>query len=266
MGHSNLSRCRLRNYRLLPFVTLFLSFSMWCTPPLLLGDELPYLVKLQPRPVQESWFKINELIKENTSLEKPLPDPYLARAELWSLVGNHEEAMEDYLQATNLTLESNPSVADQSRMLVVLKEALKRLAEQPQPRYPQKSREFFQDGFRLFYHGMYEEAAPLLAEATRLNTTDPVYRVVRALNCKKLGQKSKAKQQLSAASSLMKRPYFSKFELMDFHNRLERIQYADRRWISTGLLSAGLSDQSAQKKATQLVSRIETTVKSDQVN
>lgn len=265
MGRSNLSRC-LRNYRLLPSVTLLLTLSIWCSPSLLLGDELPYLLKLQPRPVQESWFKINELIKENTSLEKPIPDPYLARAELWSLVGNHEEAIEDYLQATNLTLEGNPSVADQSRMLVVLKEALKRLAEQPQPRYPQKSREFFQDGFRLFYHGMHEDAAPLLAEATRLDTTDPVFRVVRALNCKKLGQNLKAKQQLSAASSLMKRPYFSKFELMDFHNRLERIQYADRRWISAGLLRAGLSDQSPQQKATQLVSRIEITVKSDQVN
>ena len=266
MGRFILFRYRPRNYRLLPTLSLFLSILMWSTPSLLLGEELPYLIKLQPKLVQESWFKINELIEENASLEKPLPDPYLARAELWSLVGNHEEAIEDYLQATNLTLEGAPSVADQSRMLVVLKEALNRLAEQPQPRYPQKSREFYQDGFRLFYHGMHEEAAPLLAEATRLDTTDPVFRVVRALNCKKLGQNSKAKQQLSAASSLMKRPYFSKFELMDFHSRLERIQYADRRWISTGLLRAGLSDQSAQQKATQLVSRIEGTVKSDQVN
>tara|TARA_R110002111_G_C6005549_1_gene373811 strand:- start:9790 stop:10581 length:792 start_codon:yes stop_codon:yes gene_type:complete len=263
MTRSNLSCFCIENKFLLAFISMLIWLASWGNPSLLLGEELPYLIELQPGQVQESWHKVNQLIKENASLEKPLPDPYLARAELWTLVGNHEEAIEDYLEATNLTLDGNPTVADQTRMLLHLKESLKRLAGQPQPRYPQKSREFFQVGFRLFYKGMYEEAAPLLAEATRLNTSDAVYRVVRALNCKKLGQHTKASQQLSAASSILKHPYFSKYELMDFHTRLERIQYSDRRWISEGLLNAGLSDQSTRKKANRLVSQIEITVKSN---
>ena len=129
MGHSNLFRFSSRNHRTLPFTILYITLSIWCSPSLLLGDELPYLIKLQPRPVHESWIKINELIKENASLEKPLPDPYLARAELWSLVGNHEEAIEDYLQEYEgqydpLFQQKQPSASDNSKVSLQKKRTL----------------------------------------------------------------------------------------------------------------------------------------------
>ena len=236
-------------------VILSLSLSLRAA----VGEELPllmpHLIAIQPPNVRQAWQQVSVLVAENEQLEQPQPEPFLARAELWTTAGNHEEAVEDYLRATNLLLAGKPSLVEQSRVLGLLRAALERLVAQPQALYPVQAASAFRAGIAFFNACQFEQAAPLLAEATRLNPTDAVYRAVRALNYRKLKDEDAANRQLATAASIIRRPIISEDELRGFHIRLERIQGKDRRWISAGIISAGLSQSDSRSEARQLLNQ-----------
>ncbi len=70
---------------------------------------LPILIQRQPDNVQRAWIEIDKIVDDNKKLNEPLPEPYMARGELWSRVGSHEDAMSDYLLATELFFRGNPT-------------------------------------------------------------------------------------------------------------------------------------------------------------
>src|SRR5665213_3135675 len=121
--------------------TVLMALVMSSAPAqVVIGGELElvdsYLIRRQPESFQNVWREVDELVRENKSLERPLPDPLFARGDLWATVGNHEEALEDYLSATKLLLSGQPTLVDQSSALVRLSDALERLAKRPLPEYP----------------------------------------------------------------------------------------------------------------------------------
>src|SRR5665213_1529327 len=129
----------------------------------LLADELElqesYLITRQPESFQKAWREVDELVRENKSLDRPLPDPLFARGDLWATLGNHEEALEDYLSGTKLLLAGQPTLVEQSSALGRLSDALERLAKRPRPEYPVEAQQAFLVGVEHFEHRRTELAA-----------------------------------------------------------------------------------------------------------
>ena len=214
----------------------------------IIGADIPYLIARQPEAVQEAWQTIDELIQENASLEQPLPDPLFARADLWAAAGNHEDALEDYLEATKLLFATRPNLIDQSRALNQLREALDRLSKHPRTEFPYEASDAFWLGVSAFSQNRMEAAAEFFAEATRLKPSDPVYRAYRGVTLKRLGKKSDAGRQLAVAQSILHGPNYPPHGLREFHQRLEKIQGAERRWIHESVNSPhSASDQAKQE-------------------
>ena len=76
------------------FLTLFLTPFLTSVSA---DESVPYLISIQTPKIKEAWRQVSELIQQNDRSPNPLPDPYLARAEIWTNVGSHEDAVEDYL-------------------------------------------------------------------------------------------------------------------------------------------------------------------------
>lgn len=213
---------------------------------------LPYLIRHQPESVQDSWLVVDELIRENESLDRPLPDPYFARGDLWATAGNHEEAVDDYLRATRLLFSGKPTLVEQSRALGRLSDALEGLSKHPIPDYPAEAEQMFWAGVDHFEHRRAKDAEACFKEATRLRPSDPVYRAYRALACRRLGKSGDADRQLAIAASILRKPnYYIWDEKKDFHTRLQRVQGADRRWIHAGLNSPTAEIDLVQSEATR---------------
>jgi hypothetical protein len=204
---------------------------------------VPHLIAAQGPQLGAAWKEVENLIEENERLPLRSPDPYIARAEVWTAAGSHEDALEDYLRASRLMLAGSPTLVEKSRLLDSLLLSMDRLSRQPKPMYPLEADQAFEGGLDLFYKGYFAAAAPLFAEATRLNPDNAVYRVVRALNHRKLGEESSAKRQLAAAAAVLNARDFSEFRRVRFYQRLERIQGPDRQWITAGLRYAAVSAQ-----------------------
>lgn len=223
----------------------------------------PYLISIQTPKIKEAWRQVSELIADNDKSPNPLPDPYLARAEIWTSVGSHEDAVEDYLTASRLIMLSDPSLIEQSRVFKSLRDSLERLAKAPQPVYPIKASSAFQKAVELYYHGQFFQASPLFAEATRLEPNDAVYRAFRALNYYKIGDQSSAEKQIAVAASIIRKPESINPNAReeDFHKRLERIQGPDRQWLANTMLSLEIVNKSLTSQADQFLVRFETNPK-----
>ena len=241
-----------RNWRiaviLCSITTSFWSSSFCATS---FGADLPFLIARQSETVQEAWRTVDELVRENASLEQSLPDPLLARADLWATVGNHEEALDDYLQATKLLFAMRPSLVEQSRALNRLSDALERLSKRPRPEYPYEADDAFWHGVRNFENHRLEAAAAFFAEATRLMPSDAVYRAYRGITLKRLGQAIDAERQLAVAASILRRPDCLERERSGFHIRLENIQGSERRWITQSVNLPPSASRLPQQEAAQ---------------
>ena len=192
-----------------------------------------FLIARQPKAIQDAWRTIEELVQENESLPTRLPDPFFARGDLWASVGNHEEAIEDYLRAAKLTAVGRPNLVEQSRALARLSDALERLSKRPQPDFPAEAAQAFWAGVEHFEHRRIKVADAYFKEATRLQPSDAVYRAYRAVGSLRLGNTLDAERQMAVAASILRRTeYYIPRETRDFHVRLERVQGADRRWIN----------------------------------
>lgn len=238
------------------FNTALTFFVCVVLAPLCNADAIPYLIAKQPAEVREAWKEVDSLIIENGQLESPIPDPYLARAELWTQAGSHEDAVADYVQAVQIMLSRDASLIEQSKVLRLLRQSLHNLSQMPRAVYPTHAVDAYQKGFELYHRHRHEEAAYYFAEATRLNPEDSVYRVMRALNYRELKRDGDASQQLASAAGILRHPSTGARESAVFHRRLERIQGDDRLWIMDGLVKAELSAADPNLEATRVLSSL----------
>lgn len=215
--------------------------------------DLPYLISRESEEVQETWRNVDELVRENEKLESPIPDPLYARAELWTSVGVHEEALDDYLEATKLFLRTKPNLVDQSVALKRLSEALERVSRRPSPDYPYEANDAFWFGYHQFNQQRYEIAVAYFSEASRLMPNDAVYRVYRALALQRIGNTADAERQLTVASSLLRRPNCPERELRGYPIRLERVQGTDRQWVDSFVKSPLPTRKLANVEAAELL-------------
>lgn len=166
------------------------------------GEEVPALISLQPPQVQQAWREVQAAIRENAKQRRPAPEPYFARAEIWSLVNNHDAAMRDYLVAARLSIERGESLETQAGYFNKLYEALDRLDEAPSPAVIGSSKSHYGRGVHAFWRNDLRAALMHFEDAVQLEPADPVNWYYRALTYARLGQTRRAQHDVLMAARL----------------------------------------------------------------
>ncbi len=195
--------------------------------------DVPELIRKAGPSIQKAYVQIEKTIRENEKLSKPLPEPYLARGEIWTAVGNHEEALADYLKATDLLYKGKPTLLDQSRYLERLHKTLQRLRNMPTPYYPEDAAQQYDAGTNYYFRCMFDKALPHLTEAIRLNPADPVYWYYRGLTYKQLGRESEAERDVKIGANLVRKAEErNRYIHQEVGQALERVQGPIRQWLT----------------------------------
>ena len=198
--------------------------------------QMPILIQRQPDIIQRAWIEIHKIVADNEKLSQPLPDPYVARGDLWSRVGSHEDALSDYLKATELFFRGTPTPSEQARHLSQLRRALDAVVQQPKPRYPNEAASEYSLGLLASRRGDYAIAESHFAESSRLMPEVALYRVHRALALHEQGRDEEADRQVAAALSLIRATGQSAPKDMQLLQRgLEHVQGPSRLWLSREL-------------------------------
>lgn len=166
------------------------------------GDELPAIILLQSPQVRRAWREVEASIRENARQARPAPEPYFARAEIWSLVNNHDSAMRDYLRAAQLSIERGESLQSQAGYFNKLYEALDRLDQAPSPAVIGSSKSHFGRGAHAFWRGDLRTALMHFEDAVQLEPVDPLNWYYRALTYKRLGYARRAQHDALMAARL----------------------------------------------------------------
>lgn len=199
-------------------------------------EGVPALIQLQSRAVQSAWAEIDNILRENRKLERQTAEPYLARAELWVVAGSHEDALRDYLTATDLLTKNQSNPAEQAGHLTRLRTALDQLLQQLRPHFPNAARDEFHSGTNAFQANRMADAAWSFEEACRLDSSVAMYHIYRALAYKRLGRDQDAEREVATAASLMRTPGSNvNGELRDLNSRLEFVQGPLRNWLNETL-------------------------------
>jgi len=105
-------------------VSVFYIVQLFARDPNL---DLPALIKLGPKSLQQSFVLIEKTIKENPEN----PEPLMARAEIYASIGNNETAIKDCLQAYKLLLAKNATPAAKIKFLSKLSEFIAKSETNP---------------------------------------------------------------------------------------------------------------------------------------
>lgn len=198
--------------------------------------QVPILIQRQPDSIQRAWIEIDKIVAENEKLAPPLPEPYVARGDLWSRVGSHEDALSDYLKATELFFQGSPTPSEQARHLSQLRRALDAVVKQPKPSYPYEAASEYALGLLAIRNLDYTTAESHFAESSRLMPEVSLYRAYRALALRELGRNEEAQRQAAVALSLIRATGSdAPGEMQALHRSLEHVQGPTRLWLSREL-------------------------------
>ena len=194
-----------------------------------LWEDPPALMRLHD--AEQRWREIQAMIvaAERTGVE--LPEPYLARAELWASVHNHEEAMKDYLTAVRIALEKAPpnDVATTVRYFQTLYTAIGKYNSLPKAPAPGEAAHHYGLGVHAFRDGKLIYAWRRFSDAIYLDPQNPTYYYFRALTQLRLGDMQSAERDARVGSYYEHQMATRRRAEID--HALHFVQGQDRLWL-----------------------------------
>jgi tetratricopeptide (TPR) repeat protein len=195
-------------------------------------DDLPALVRLQPREFRQTWRELDAVIREGKKLPRELPEPYFARARLWTRAGDRDAALQDYLTAVNLVAQQGQDLTSFTKYFPTLSEGLAALdAVLPSPVLLGRGLAAFAAGREAFQNGDLSAALKSLSDAVALEPDEPIYWYYRALTHKRLGQQRRAVHDARVAAYLETRPEADAATSPSVSRWLEPLQQDLRDWL-----------------------------------
>lgn len=168
------------------------------------SDEkrLPLAITAMPDDVQQAWLEAQAAVAENENLENPLPDPYFARAEIWSAAGVYDSALRDYLKAVELAAESGGDPSDYASWLSKLAEALDKFDKAPSAPGKGDGSYHYSSGVHAFWNGDMKNAVWNFDNAIFVEPAKSLYWYFRALTYLRRGDQRRAKHDALIGSNL----------------------------------------------------------------
>ena len=211
---------------------------LWGIPePSMAGDEtiiaedLPALIRLQPKRIWGVWVDINRAVDLNAKSEQKRPEPLIARAKLWTQVRNFDSAIRDYALA--LEYSNHPEVTkSQRRQLVAdLTQTILLYEKSPRPVYPGKSQIHYGKGIHAYRRRDFKQAIKHFRNAIQISPDEPLFWYYRAVSYRRLGQQDRSHHDVLIGASLENRTDLPKGFSMTITIALEFIQGTDRYWL-----------------------------------
>ena len=202
--------------------------------------DLPEVIRLSKNEsIKQAWKEVQEALTENQTLKQQLPEPYFARAEIWSAVNNYDGAMRDYLTATKLARESGQDLASYSSYFQKLYEALDNWDRVPKPPttgasndYHGLAQDHFSKGYSDFWRNDLQSAVRRFDNAVQLCPQNPVYWYYRAVAFKCSGDDRRAQHDACFGAYIEKKcdgGYNQ--QRQEVAHALQRLQGSLRQWV-----------------------------------
>lgn len=219
------------------------------------ADSVPRPIARHSVEVIALWAEVSQLVRENEALQQPLPDPYIARGDLWRAAGCNEDALADYLKAIQIAEKFANSASERTRFVLRLQESLRGLVDAPVQAFPQDAKEAFREGASLFVSQRYIAALPYLQDAVRLTPSNPVYRSYLAVTFRELGDSASAQRHAVAAANLLRRERRS-IHVPSFHEEVQWIQGNQRVWLHSALNSRETGSRLTHEAVAKVLNRM----------
>ncbi len=200
--------------------------------------NIPVLIDLQDdAAVRLAWSEVSVAIRENDKLAsgERMPEPYLARAEIWTSAGNYSDALQDYLSAIELIRQSDRDMTTYARYWEKLSEVAKLLQSSPtaglgaQPNVKLAAMQHYGQGATKFFSGDYQGAIVNLDNAVQLAPGEPHAWYLRALAHRSLGDLAHAQYDAMMGAFFERRR--GGYYVSSVNDQLSRVQGSSRTWL-----------------------------------
>ena len=201
---------------------VFLLLQIFAQDPNL---DLPALIKLGPKSLQQSFIIVEKTIKENPEN----PEPLMARAEIYASIGNNETAIKDCLQAYKLLLAKNPTPAAKIKFLSKLSEFIKKSETNPKDLFISTSWDYYNQGKVALKEKNYLKASEYFSNSISLNPKETLFFYFRALSEHILGNVQDARRDALVGAFLQRNT--SDTERTLILKEMEHFQGTSRIWL-----------------------------------
>lgn len=187
--------------------------------------------------LREAWREATEAITANNALPaaQRLPDPYLARAEVYMQVGDVVAALDDCASASEIVATAGLDSRKQQQAAEIYTSALKQLRSLPQPPrdaftdIDMQASEHFNASQRFMAQRDFDRAIAELAKALSLTPSRPHYWYMRAVAHREGGDLHKAQSDALLGAMFERR--LSPPARHEVSKVLSRIQGSTRLWL-----------------------------------
>jgi len=219
--------------RLLASVSLLALVAGTVTAQINPEADLPPLIRKASPSVQKAWLEVDKVVRDNEKRPNPLPDPYVARAEIWSVVGNYDDALTDYVRATELLFKQKPTLIEQAKYLARIQETLREIGKQGRPYYPEEGSDYYEKGRQLYFKGELNKALDYFNAAVQLVPQEAVFWYYRGLTYKRLGKDVEAERDVKIGAGIVRQAEENNRDInKEVGLALERIQGPLRNWLT----------------------------------
>jgi tetratricopeptide (TPR) repeat protein len=196
-------------------------------------SDLPPLIRKASPKVRKAWLEVDTVVRENETRPNPLPEPYVARAEIWSLVGNYDDALADYVKATEYLFKQKPTLIEQARYLARIQETLSQMGKQGRPYYPEEGSDYYEKGRQLYFKGELNKALDYFNAAVQLVPQESVFWYYRGLTYKRLGKDTEAERDVKIGAGIVRQAEENNRDInKEVGVALERVQGSLRNWLT----------------------------------
>jgi len=216
---------------------------------------MPSAIRRHSEAFRTGWLSLTKTIVQNAKRDRPLPEPYLARGQLLSVAGDHENALDDYLSAIRAARGAGATVAEQARYLGVLHQAMERRAKAPEPLYTADALQQFRAGRALYDQKKFPQALVRFSSAVKGDPKTAIYLYYRGLTLKRMKKDAEASRDIRRAISLDVGRIFGdglfvdRDELRTYRAReFERLQGPIRMWLESHYDGLPLSGRENTRK------------------
>jgi tetratricopeptide (TPR) repeat protein len=207
------------------------SFGRTATRP-------PLLIKSHENDqLREAWEEATEAIAANDALPatQRIPDPFLARAEVYMQAGDVVSALDDCASASAIATTARLDTRKQQQVTEIYTKAITRLRSLPQPPKDAftdidvQASEHFNASKRFLTQRDFEKAVGELAKALSLKPSQPLYWYMRAIARRESGDLHRAQSDALMGAFFERR--LSPPARHEVSKGLSRMQGPSRLWL-----------------------------------
>jgi len=222
-------------------------------------QSIPQLIRTQSNPdIRQAWKEAAEAFKKNAKRpeDQRLPEPYFARAEIWTAVNNYVAAIENYVDGLHYARSSGRDIITYAPYFEKMQAATEKLLALPVPAvgteksFSVKGFHHFNRGISFYLRGNYQAAINNFDDAISLAPAEPLCWYFRALAYYGTGDLDRAQHDALLGAHFERK--LTRHRRQSLNRSLARVQGTNRMWLE-GFRLGSPNGHGLQKTTSNLV-------------